>query len=144
MAQLKCLSLGGIGSPCCCGTPSLACLPCAIPLRNLTLSYTNLISGNGSTSLVYSAVPASWASGCSLGLLYTLACSGGHIELRVIYFTTGACPTGTQQYCSNLRASPNGLTLSSYTCSPFSLTFQSRSATCPTVTNSGFTQFVVT
>ena len=62
----------------------------------------------------------------------------------MIYFTTGSCPTGTQQYCSNLRVTPFGLTLSSYTCSPFSMTFLSRSSGCPTITNSGYTQFTIT
>ena len=89
------------------------------------------ISGNGSTTLTYAAAPASWTSGCSNGLLYKLLCTGGQVELRVIYFTTGSCPTGTQQYCSNLRVTPYGLTLSSYTCSPFSMTFLSKSAALP-------------
>ena len=112
--------------------------------QTLTLSWVNVISGNGSTTLTYATTPASWTSGCSNGLLYKLVCTGGHVELRVIYFTTGSCPTGTQQYCSNLRAAPFGLTLSSYTCSPFSLTFLSRSSGCPTITNSGYTQFTIT
>ena len=102
------------------------------------------ISGNGSTALTYTTTPASWTSGCSNGLLYKLLCTGGQVELRVIYFTTGTCPTGTQQYCSNLRVTPYGLTLSSYTCSPFSMTFLSKSAACPAITNSGYTQFTIT
>jgi hypothetical protein len=145
MAQTKIFSLGGIGAPCCCGGgASITCSPCAIPASNLTLSYTNVIYGNGSTALVYSSIGPAWTSACSNGLLYKLLCTSGSIELRVIYFTTGACPTGTQQYCSNKRATPFALTLASYTCSPFSLLFNSSSAGCPTITNAGYTQFQVT
>jgi hypothetical protein len=123
---------------------SSACAPCRIPAQNLTLSWVNVISGNGSTTLKYAATPTSWTSACSNGLLYKLLCTAGQVELRVIYFTSGSCPTGTQQYCSNLRVTPFGLTLSSYSCSPFSMTFLSRSSGCPTITNSGYTQFTIT
>jgi len=127
-------------------TGSLTCSPCSIPEQNLTLSWVNLISGNGSTSLVYSNTgpPVSWTSACTNGLLYKLLCTGGEVEFRVIYFTAGSCPSGTQQYCSNLRVTPFGLTLSSYTCSPFSMTFLSKSAACPAITGSGYTQFTIT
>ncbi len=123
---------------------SVVCSPCNIPSQALTLSWVNVINGNGSTTLTYASAPASWMSGCSNGLLYQLICNAGHVELRVIYFTTGSCPTGIQQYCSNMRAAPFGLTLSSYSCSPFSLTFLSRSSGCPTITNSGYTRFTIT
>lgn len=131
---------------CCCssGPPFLACSPCNIPEANLTLSWVNSLFGNGSTSLTYSSPPPSWNSACSNGLLYKLLCTGGVIELRVIYFTTGSCPTGTQQYCSNVRVTPNGLTLASYTCSPFSVTFNAISSACPAIVSAGYTQFVVT
>jgi hypothetical protein len=122
----------------------LTCSPCGIPAQNLTISWANAITGNGSTILTYTPTPASWNSGCSNGLLYTLLCTAGQVELRVIYFPTGSCPTGTQQYCSNLRASPFGLVLSTSSCSPFSMTFLSRSAGCPTITNSGYTRFTIT
>ena len=123
---------------------SLACSPCNIPTQNLTLSWVNLISGNGSTTLTYAPTPSTWTSGCSNGLLYKLGCTGGQVELRVIYFTTGTCPTGTQQYCSNLRITPFGLTLSSYTCSPFSMTVLANSSPCPAIAGSGYTQFTIT
>jgi hypothetical protein len=123
---------------------SLACSPCNIPTQNLTLSWVNLISGNGSTALTYATTTASWTSGCSNGLLYTLVCTGGLVEFRVIYFTTGSCPTGSQQYCSNLRVTPFGLTLSSFTCSPFSMTFLPNALGCPAITNTGYTKFTIT
>jgi hypothetical protein len=123
---------------------SLACSPCNIPTQNLTLSWVNLISGNGSTTLNYATTTASWTSGCSNGLLYTLVCTGGLVEFRVIYFTTGSCPTGSQQYCSNLRVTPFGLTLSRFTCSPFSMTFLPNALGCPAITNTGYTKFTIT
>ena len=123
---------------------SLTCLPCSIPLKNLTVSWVNVITGNGSTTLTYTTNPTVWTSGCANGLLYKLLCTAGQIEFRATYFTKGSCPSGTQQYCSNLRTAPLGLTFSSYTCSPFSLTFQAKSTACPTVTNSGYTQFTIT
>lgn len=123
---------------------SLACSPCNIPAQNLTLSWVNSINGNGSTTLTYASGPMTWTSGCSNGLLYKLVCTGGLVELRVIYFTTGSCPAGTQQYCSNLRAMPYGLTLSSYTCEPFSMTFLSTSPGCVATSGGGYTQFTIT
>jgi hypothetical protein len=123
---------------------SLACSPCKIPAQNLTLSWVNVISGNGSTTLTFASTPTTWTSACSNGLLYELFCTGGQVELRVIFFTAGSCPTGTQQYCSNLRVTPYGLTLSSYTCAPFSMTFLSQLSSCPSITSSGYTQFTIT
>jgi hypothetical protein len=126
------------------GAGSLVCSPCNIPTQNLTLSWVNVVSGNGSTTLTYATPPASWSSECSIGLLYKLVCTEGQVELRVIYFTSGSCPTGTQQYCSNLRATPFGLTLSSYTCAPFSMTFLSAASGCPAITSTGYTSFTIT
>jgi hypothetical protein len=124
----------------CCNVP---CSPCPLPKQNLTISWINTILGNGLTTLFWNG-STSWISVCSNGLIYQLVCNAGHIELQVIYFTAGACPTGTRQYCSNLRASPFVLTLSSFTCNPFSLTFNSTLIGCPAVTASGFTSFTVT
>jgi hypothetical protein len=126
------------------GSGSITCSPCNIPTQNLTLSWVNAINGNGSTTLTYVNTPTSWTSACANGLLYELLCNSGQLELRVIYFTTGACPTGTQQYCSNLRTAPFGLSVSSFSCTPFSLTLLSRSSGCPTITNSGYTRFTIT
>jgi len=128
------------------GSGTVGCSPCDIPQTNLTLSWVNPLSGNGSTMLTYTPIPVSWVtSACFNGLKAELVCTGGQLELRVIYWISGACPgPGLTQYCSNLRATPFGLTLSSYTCSPFSMIFQSRSAGCPAITLSGYTSFTVT
>jgi hypothetical protein len=131
---------GGVQQSNCC---TLKCSPCSIPRKNLQLDYTNvlLIGGTGTTTLYYSG--ASWTSDCVNGLTFTLDCNGGQLELRVISYTTGSCPDGTQQSCSNLLASPHTLTLASYECEPFSLTFNAQSSGCPTVAHLGYTQFVV-
>lgn len=126
------------------GGGSLACSPCNIPTQNLTLSWVNVLSGNGSTTLTYATTSSSWTSGCSNGLIYKLVCTGGQVELRVIFFTSGTCPTGTQQFCSNLRVTPFGLTLSSFTCSPFSMTFLSSTSGCSAISTTGYTKFTVT
>jgi hypothetical protein len=129
------------------GTPTDPCSPCPIPEENLTLSWTNLIGGNGSTTMTYSSTPSkSWTTGCcDGGIFFQLLCTSGGIELRAYYFTSGSCPTGTTAYCSNLLGSPNALTLSSHTCgSGFSLTFSVTSTGCPTLFGDGNTQFAVT
>jgi hypothetical protein len=132
------------------GSQSFACSPCAIPNQNLTISWVNPLAGNGSDTLVYNATGPSWATGCSGGagvgnqLLFKLFCTGGQIELRVYYFVSGSCPTGQSNYCSNLRTQGSQLVLSHYTCgSGFTLTFTSTTQSCPTLSGSGFTSFVV-
>jgi hypothetical protein len=126
------------------GGGSLACSPCNIPAQDLTLSWVNVISGNGSTTLSYATTPMSWTSGCTDGLIYKLLCTGGQVELRVIHFTGGFCPTGTQQYCSNLRSAPLGLTLSSFTCSPLSMTFLPQAVGCPAISTTGYLKLTIT
>jgi hypothetical protein len=128
------------------GTPTFPCSPCAIPEENLTISWVNLLGGNGSATITYSSTPSkSWTTGCCDGGLYfELLCTTGNIELRAYFFTSGSCPTGTTEYCSNLESSPLELTLSSLTCTPFSLTFSVSSSDCPTLYGDGNTQFTVT
>jgi hypothetical protein len=126
-------------------TGALTCSPCPIPSQNLIVSWINILRGNGSTTLTYAPSPPSWTSACLNGLQYILLCTSGQIEFQVTHWVTGSCPgPGTTQFCSNLRAAPLGLTTYSYSCSPFSLTFRLTSSSCPTVTNSGYTQFTIT
>jgi hypothetical protein len=117
----------------------------------LTISWVNPLVGNGSDTLVYNRAGPTWATGCSGGagvgnqLLFKLLCTQGQIELRVYYFVSGSCPTGQSNYCSNLRTTGFQLFLSSYTCgSGFTLVFSSTASSCPTISGSGFTSFVVT
>ena len=87
----------------------------------------------------------SWFTGCvDSGLQFILACNGGSIELRAVFFVSGSCPTGSSNYCSNLRSSPLTLTLTDHTCSPFSLTFTLNEAGCPELYDEGNTQVVIT
>jgi hypothetical protein len=121
----------------------LGCSPCNIPQEDLTVTWTNSLTGNGSATLVYA--DDAWSAGCvDNGLLIQLACTEGEIELRVYYYVTGECPDGEGNYCSNLGEEGLQLTLASYTCSPFSLTFQCTDAGCPNVFEFGNSQFTVT
>jgi hypothetical protein len=129
----------GLGS----GSGSTSCSPCNIPNEDLTISWTNIITGDGSAPLIYTPGPPRWISACAdEGLIFQLQCVDG-FELRAIFFIEGECPTGTPSYCSNLRASPLFLTLQSYTCSPFSATFTVSGTDCPTLFGDGNTVFFV-
>jgi hypothetical protein len=132
----------GTGKGCgCCGTPLCTCGSCSVPQENLTVSWTNPIAGNGSATLVYSSCVL-WESGCTNQLLYELVCTGSSVEFRVYYFLAGSCPTGTSQYCSTLRSSPNGLTRTGLTCgSSFLLTCTT--ANCTQLGTLGYTSFSV-
>jgi hypothetical protein len=132
------------------GGGGITCSPCTLPTTDLTLSWVNPIYGDGSVPIVYNGDPSSpaWANtGCSgaLGeLVFQLACVDGSLNLKVVYFTGGACPTGTTSFCQTGGSSGHQLTLASYTCSPLSVTFDSTLSSCPALTNNGYTQFVVT
>jgi hypothetical protein len=131
------------------GPANLTCDPCGMPLENLTVSWTNLSSGDGSATLVWNGfagvLSAAWATGCcDDGIEFALSCSEEGINFQAIFFTSGVCPTGESNYCSNLRSATLQLTLASYTCSPFSLTFTVGEDECPTLYSFGNTQFVVT
>jgi len=124
----------------CCGA---ACSPCPIPLKDLTLSWTNLISGPGSTTLTYTPSPNVWKTGCVDDQIYELLCSSGTIVLAVTYFISGECPTGQSQRCSSTGAYPLALVRSSYTCTPFSVTYTVAPG-CPEVEAPGYTSFTIT
>ena len=122
----------------------VSCSPCAIPTEDLTITWTNPITGNGSATLTYTA-PSTWTTGCcDDGLIFTLQCTEDEIELRATYFISGECPTGDSNYCSNLRTPNFQVTLVSSTCSPFSLTFDCTDDACPTLFGVGNTQFIIT
>lgn len=120
------------------------CGQCQIPQKNLTVSWANLILGNGSTTLVYSSIPTTrWISACTNQLLYELICTQNQVEFRVYYYLSGSCPSGQSQYCSTIRAIPYGLTQTSLTCSPFLLTCQVSSAACSNLAAYGYTGFTI-
>lgn len=122
---------------------TLSCYPCAIPLTTLALSWVNSSLGNGSTTLTQDT-SISWKSGCTNQLLYAFGCISGFLYFEVDYFISGSCPTGQKLFCSAPGSSPNGLTLSSYTCDPFSVTYTLTSSSCPTLWAEGYTSFTIT
>jgi hypothetical protein len=127
------------------GSGTLPCSPCAIPTTNLTVSWTNILSGSGSDTMVYTGgLTPIWQTGCSGAggaNIFKLTCNTGSIELRAFYFTSGSCPTGASAFCSNLLSSPQQLVMSS-TCSPFSLTFTLTN--CLDLSASGYTSITIT
>ena len=90
--------------------PLSPCHPCGLPLANLVLSWTNTLTGPGSTTLVYNGNPHSptWKTGCVNNLLFQILCAGGEVEFDVTYFISGVCPTGQPGICSNLTPTPTG------------------------------------
>ena len=123
------------------------CTPCSIPTSNLTLSWVNILSGNGSDTLTYTGgVSPIWQTGCS-GVggqnIFKLQCTAGTIVLQVFYFTSGSCPSGGSSECSNALGNPHQITLGSYTCSPFSVTFNCGVA-CSFLQAAGYTAFTIT
>jgi hypothetical protein len=128
------------GKPSAIGYP---CRPCAIPESSLTLSWVNLLAGNGSTQLTYTS-PGLWVSECTSQIAYQMRCTNGEIELRAIYFVSGSCPTGRSQYCSNLLSKPLYLYRNSQVCSPFYFTWNVTASSCPVLGSNGYTSFTVT
>ena len=146
--------LGTVGCDTGCGcAPSdcclLVCSPCAIPEKDLTISWVNPLAGNGSDTLVYNGA-GSWTTGCSGGagagnqLIFTLGCSGGQTDFRAYYFVSGSCPTGQKNYCGSLRSTGLQLILGTSTCSPYSVAYSLTSMSCPAVAGSGYTSFTIT
>jgi hypothetical protein len=122
-----------------------ACSPCALPQVNFQIAWTNVIDGNGSATMTYDPATSTWLAQCvDSGLSFRIGCTSGTIELRAIFYTSGGCPGGSSNYCSNLRGSPLALTLSAHTCSPFSLTFDVTESGCNALYSRGNTQFVIT
>ena len=131
---------GGAG-----GGGSITCGPCNIPTEDLAISWTNLLTGNGSATMTYTTGPTQWETGCvDNGVQFRLSCVSNTIQLQASFFTSGECPTGGSNYCSNLRFAPLTLDLSDSTCSPFSLTFTVTNSGCPAIYSLGNVQFVVT
>ena len=124
-------------------SPVLPCSPCNIPKKNLTLSWTNSLFGDGSTPLSY-ASPGHWTSACTNQLLFSLACPGSMITLTVTYFLSGSCPTGQSQSCVSPGYDPFTLSLESSTCSPFFLQYTVTGAGCPVLWSNGYSSLTIT
>ncbi len=134
MAGVTLFDAGGCGCP----YGGLHCAPCNIPEQDLTLSYVNTL-GNGSESLVYSAgPPAVWNTGCMLShWKAVLKCDGipGVIILELLGYASG---------CIGGPSSVYDLTIATYTCSPFYLTYTVDMTLNPDLWAAGFRSFTVT
>ena len=120
------------------------CGQCQIPKKNLTVSWANLILGNASTTLIYSGSPTTrWISQCSNELFFQLLCTQNQVEFQVHYFLFGSCPTGEGQYCSTSHANPYKLVQTNLSCSPFLLTCNVTSSSCPYLASYGYTGFTI-
>ncbi len=123
----------------------VGCLPCSIPDEDLTVSWVNLLSGDGLATMTYTTGPSAWTASCvDDGLIFKLGCNSGNIELRATFFVAGDCPDGESNFCSNFGVPPFAFTLTSYICSPFSLTFTVGEDGCPAVYGAGNTQITIT
>jgi hypothetical protein len=122
---------------------ALACTPCPIPRRDLTLSWTNPLLGAGTTTLAF-APPGQWNSPCVNGLLFQLSCFGGSVRLAVTYFVSGDCPGGQSQSCVNPGLSPFAITLDSSSCNPLLLHYTVGNTGCRALWGQGYTAFTIT
>jgi hypothetical protein len=125
------------------GGALLACTPCSIPRRNLTLSWTNPLLGAGSTTLAF-APPGQWNSPCVNRLLFQLSCTGGSVRLAVTYFVSGDCPGGQSQSCVSPGLTPFAITLDSFSCNPLLLHYTVGNTGCPALWDEGYTAFTIT
>ncbi|MFO0892445.1 MAG: hypothetical protein U0790_25300 [Isosphaeraceae bacterium] len=135
---------GGEWSTCTCGGPTTyPCFPCAIPQQNLTLDWTNTITGNGSIAMTYTA-PNSWDSACTTdGILYRLTCTGGVTIFTVTYFISGSCPSGQRQTCTTGGGIGSRVIRSTTSCSPFSILYTTGINDCTFMYNNGYRSFTV-
>jgi hypothetical protein len=113
------------------GTPGspVACSPCAVPRRNLTVSWNNVLTGGGAVLLMFNG-SNQWKSGCANQLVFTLACQGGSLVFSVSYFPSGGCPDGASQSCESSSAGPYGLTVVQQVCSPYLLSYAATASNC--------------
>lgn len=127
-----------------CGCTPAGCSPCDLPQRNLTVA-THTHFGDATPATMVYTPPGTWASGCTNGMLYFIACVAGVVQFKVRYFVSGGCPGGQSQECVSGGTNPYGLTLSSYTCSgPFQLNYAVNDPGCPALADNGVTGFTVT
>jgi len=136
----------------CCGPGFSVCGTCSIPAEDLTLTYTNIILGNDTTTLVYSMVGGQpyWISACrpvagSMTAWYTaaLTCVAGNLIFSFTLATNNICTTGLATCASNL--SPNfKLTLVSITCGASFSAEYTTVPSCPGIEAPGFITMTIT
>lgn len=132
------LACGGSETLQVCG--GFDCGTCLVPERNLTLSWTNLITGDGSTTLTFNGV-SGWSSACVNNLEFSLGCDASSVVFSITYFLSGACPDGQAAICSTRSG---GLIEEGLTCGDdFLMTVSLTSSTCPQIAGSGYTGFTI-
>jgi hypothetical protein len=101
------------------GTTWLCCVPCNLPLADLTLSWTSALVpiGNGSLSIAYDDTIPGWewtvgADGDPDQIVATLTCAATNVQLQVEYTST---IDNKDKTCV--------LVLNSFTCDPLVLTY---------------------
>jgi hypothetical protein len=129
------------GCDCSCeGVATEPCSPCNIPAQNLVLTWPALTSGfihftSGTTALVWNGTNA-WITACiesgtylsnNLYFQVEFACQTGVYYITLTMFDAAGCNGAFEIYaCGNDEAMGFGLgtmSLSTNTCSPFSLLF---------------------
>lgn len=129
------------GSCCGCGPGTVPCSPCAIPATNLTVEWDfpagtgAVFVGTGSGTLVYTAGASTpWNMSCAVN--GTGDCFGNIVNASVIanfkcdawgfasYYNTTCAVDPTCGYNPYNYPADTGWTIASYTCSPYSFTYQ--------------------
>jgi hypothetical protein len=130
----------------------LTCSPCILPKMDLTVSWTNDVLGNGSTTLFYGRPTLDypgikgWSSGCASKLKFELFCINGRTIFHIHAYADSDCKSYFTE-CSegdelaNIPAHtlyPNG-----FSCNPLFLRYTLTNLSCPYVSSLGFTSFTV-
>lgn len=124
---------------CQCGSTCAGCPSCpgASICRNLTVSWSNIQVGGGSTIMVNVAGGCTWNGGCATSTMKVGFDMTGASPVLNLTFYPGTCPGGTPSaVCS--------VPMSSLTCSPFNCVFTITSANCPTAYAQGYRSFTIT
>ncbi|MDE2101001.1 MAG: hypothetical protein KGL39_27390 [Patescibacteria group bacterium] len=97
-------------------------LPCPLPRKDLTVSWTGPI-GAGSATLVWNTVTKDWTMACTGGLsIHLFTTGGGSVLGFTVTVTDNTDCTGTS-HSIGYTGSGFGLGLSSYTCDPLMIVF---------------------
>jgi hypothetical protein len=120
------------------------CGTCTIPKQDLTLSYSNLILGDGTAPLTYNNTANTWTSSCTNELIYELICLGNVPVLEVTYFVSGSCPTGQSQTASTARTAPYAITRTALACgTSFLMVTTVSNSSCPVLASYGYTGWTI-
>ena len=138
---------GSTGKGCgTCGAAMCTCGTCTIPQANLTLSYSNLIIGDGTTPLVYAsgARPASGIRAARTNCTVSTDLHGRASRVPGVLLLPAPAPPARASIVPTSDRPPNGLTQTGLTCgSAFLLACTVNSSSCPNIATYGYTGFAV-